>query len=101
MIVAMPPQIDHVVALMLERELRDLADSRPEALFFNFSASEYISSSGLRVVLATAKIVKAAGGHFGIFSLTPFVVHIFSVSGFTQLISVYDNEEAALRSVSR
>ena len=100
MIVAMPPQIDHVVALTLERELRDLAESRPEALFCDFSASKYISSSGLRVILATAKIVKGAGGRFGIFSLAPFVVHIISVSGFTPLIAIYENEDAALRAVS-
>jgi anti-sigma B factor antagonist len=101
MIVTMPPQVDHVVAMTLERELRDLADRGPEALFCDFSASQYISSSWLRVVLATAKIVKGAGGRFGIFSLTPFVDHIFTMSGFTQLISVYDNEDAALRTVSQ
>jgi anti-sigma B factor antagonist len=100
-IIMMPLQVDHVVALTLEHELHELLLREPKALLCDFSAAKYISSSGLRVLLKTAKTVKAAGGRFGIFSLTPFVDHIFSTAGFSQIISIYDTEEAAVRAVSR
>ena len=100
-IVVMPLQIDHVAALTLDHELRELAAREPKALLCDFSPVKYISSSGLRVILKTAKTVKADGGHFGIFSITPFVNHIFAMSGFSQVIPIYDTEEAAIRAVSR
>ena len=100
-VVVMPPQVDHIAALTLDHELRELAAREPMALLCDFGPTEYISSSGLRVLLATAKTVKAAGGHFGVFSLTPFVDHIFIMSGFSQILFIYKNEEAAVLAVSR
>jgi anti-sigma B factor antagonist len=99
-IVVMPLQIDHVAALTLDHELHELALREPKGLFCDFSGTKYISSSGLRIILKTAKTVKAAGGHFGIFSLTPFVDHIFSLSGFAEVVSIYDTEEGALRAAT-
>ncbi len=99
-IVEMPLQIDHIAALTLDHELHELALREPKGLFCDFSSTKYISSSGLRIMLKVAKTVKAAGGHFGVFSLTPFVDHIFSLSGFAQVISIYDTEEGAIRSVT-
>ncbi|MEI7856841.1 MAG: STAS domain-containing protein [Methanomicrobiales archaeon] len=100
-IIVMPLQIDHVAALDLDHELHELANRQPKALLCDFSGTKYISSSGLRVILKTAKTVKAERGHFGIFAITPFVDHIFSMSGFSQVLSIYDTEEAAVRAVSR
>jgi anti-anti-sigma factor len=99
-IVEMPLQIDPVAALTLDHELHELALREPKGLFCDFSSTKYISSSGLRIILKTAKTVKAAGGHFGVFSLTPFVDHIFSLSGFAQVVSIYDTEEGAIRAVT-
>ena len=100
-IVLMPIQIDHIAALTLDHEFRELANREPKALLCDFAPTKYISSSGLRIILKTAKTVKAAGGQFGIFSTAPFVDHIFAMSGFTQIVSIYDSEEAAIRAVSR
>jgi len=100
-IVVMPLQIDHVAALTLDHELHEFAIRGPKALFCDFSHTKYISSSGLRIILKTAKTVKADNGNFGVFSLTPFVDHIFSMSGFSKVVSIYDTEEAAVRAVSR
>jgi len=99
--VIMPHQIDHVAALTLDHELRELVAREPRALLCDFSSTEYISSSGLRVLLKTAKTVKAAGGHFGVFGLTPFVDHIFTLSGLADIFLIYDTEEAAVRAASR
>ena len=100
-IVVMPLQIDHVAALALDHELHELVLREPEALLCDFSPTKYISSSGLRVLIKTAKAVKTAGGRFGVFALTPFVNHIFMMSGFSQIIPTYDTEEGALRAISR
>jgi anti-sigma B factor antagonist len=100
-IIVMPLQIDHVAALTLDLELQEIITVEQKVLLCDFSPTKYISSSALRVILKTAKTIKAGGGQFGIFALTPFVNHIFSMSGFSQIISIYDTEETAVRAVSR
>ncbi|WP_321505561.1 STAS domain-containing protein [uncultured Methanoregula sp.] len=98
-IVVMPPQIDHVAAMTLDHELQGLVDEKPIGLLLDFSHTKYISSSGLRIVLKTAKAVKTGGGRFGVFSITPFVAHILEMSGFSRIFSIYDTEADAIRGV--
>ena len=100
-IAALPPNVDHVMAMTVEKELRALALREPKALLLDCSGTTYMSSSGLRVLLIIAKMTRAAGTPFGVFSLSPFVDHIFSMSGFAKVISIYDTEDAAVRAVSR
>ncbi|MFA5331055.1 MAG: STAS domain-containing protein [Methanoregula sp.] len=101
LIVGLPAHIDHVEAMTLEKELREYILREPKALFCDMSGSKYISSSGLRTFIAIGKLAKASHVHFGVFALTKFVDHIFSMTGFTQIIAIYDTEDAALRAVSR
>jgi anti-sigma B factor antagonist len=100
-IAALPLNVDHVAAMTVEKELRELAFRGPEALLLDFSGTKYVSSSGLRVFLLIAKMTEAAGIPFGVFSLSPFVGHTFSMSGFANILSIYDTEDAAVRAVSR
>jgi len=101
LIVTLPRTIDHIMAQDLEKELLEYIALRPKALLCDMSGAEYLSSSGLRVILAVAKTAKLSGVHFGVFALTKFVSHIFSMTGFAQLITVYADEVAALRAVAR
>ena len=100
-IVTLPFNVDHVAAMTVEKELRELALREPKALLIDFSGTRYVSSSALRVFLITAKMTKASGIPFGIFSLTPFIDRIFSMSGFANVFSIYNTEDAAVRAVSR
>ncbi|WP_292370480.1 STAS domain-containing protein [Methanoregula sp. UBA64] len=100
-IVSLPEHIDHVEALSLEKELREYVAREPKALLCDMSGTKYVSSSGLRVFLATGKMAKAAGVRYGFFGLTKFVDHIFLMSGFWSLFSLYDSEESAVRALSQ
>jgi len=101
LIVTLPQTIDHVIAPDVEKELQGYVTLRPKALLCDMSGAEYLSSSGLRVILAVAKTAKLSGVHFGVFALTKFVDHLFSMTGFAQIITIYDTEESALRAVAR
>ncbi|MDD1702416.1 MAG: STAS domain-containing protein [Methanoregula sp.] len=100
-IVTLPAHIDHVEAMSLEKELREYIAREPKALLCDMSGSKYVSSSGLRVFLSIGKMAKTSHVHFGVFSLTKFVDHIFSMTGFTQIIAIYDTKDAAIRAVAR
>jgi len=100
-IILIPLQVDHVVAMTMEEEILEIAARKPASLLLDFSRTKYISSTGLRALLKIAKAQKAGGGRFGVFAITPFVDHIFSMSGFSRLFSIYTTEEEAIKAVSQ
>jgi len=67
-------------------------------VLLNMNGVDYISSSGLRVVLATGKKLGGTGGKLAFCSLNPSVGEVFRVSGFNSIFSVFDSEQEALDS---
>jgi len=62
----------------------------------DFSALDYISSAGLRVLLGAAKKLKASGGTLRIFGLNQSVREVFEISGFSGILAVFPSEGEAL-----
>ena len=79
-----------------ENEINTLIESGVGKLLFNFEQLEYISSSGLRVLLATAKKMTTIGGEFKICCLNKTVQEVFDISGFSSILSVALSEKEAL-----
>jgi anti-anti-sigma factor len=100
MIVSLPRSVDHVAAMTLEKELLNYIACQPKSLLCDMSGTTYVSSSGLRSFLVIAKKAKVAGIHFGLFSFTPFVNHVFDMSGFKTILAIYETEDAAVRAAS-
>src|SRR5258708_12800199 len=63
-----------------------LAGAKKVAL--DFSALDYISSAGLRVLLGAAKRLRASGGTLGIFGLNQSFRHVFDISAFSTILSI-------------
>jgi anti-sigma B factor antagonist len=61
----------------------------------DFSSVDFVSSAGLRVLLATAKNIGSAGS-LRLFGLNPAVREVFDVSGFSTILAIFDDEAAAL-----
>lgn len=57
---------------------------------------EYISSAGLRVLLAAAKSFKKIGGEVSLCGLKPNVKQVFEISGFTTIFPIYTSRDEAL-----
>jgi anti-sigma B factor antagonist len=58
---------------------------------------EYISSAGLRSLLAAAKRLQACDGRFAVCALTDNVREVFQVSGFDTVIEVHPDRATALQ----
>jgi len=71
-----------------------LASARKVAL--DFSALDYISSAGLRVLLGAAKKLRASGGTLRMFGLNQSVREVFEISGFSAILAVYPSEAEAV-----
>ena len=69
------------------------------ALLLDFGQGSYISSSGLRVILRMAKKFNEPCKRFAICSLSESVRGILAMSGFDQLISIYESQTEAISAI--
>ncbi len=74
-----------------------LVDEGTSLIVADFTAVDFVSSAGLRVLLANAKKIGTSGS-LRIFGLNPSVQEVFDVSGFSTIFSIFDDETAALSS---
>jgi anti-sigma B factor antagonist len=57
---------------------------------------DFVSSAGLRILLATAKRLSASGGSLRICGLNETVAEVFEISGFSMILNVFPSEAEAL-----
>jgi anti-sigma B factor antagonist len=79
-----------------ESEINGLIEAGSQKLLINFEKLDYISSAGLRILLATAKKLKVSQGDLKICCLNETVQEVFDISGFVTILSVSTTEEEAL-----
>ena len=79
----------------VEKAINEFIDNGTLKFVFNFEKTKYMSSSGLRVLLATAKKLKGKG-ELKISNLNGVIEEVFDVSGFSTILNVYKTEEEAL-----
>ena len=72
-----------------------LVDDGRELIIADFSAVDFVSSAGLRVLLATAKNIGSSGS-LRLFGLNQEVREVFDVSGFSTILAIFDDEPSAL-----
>ncbi len=77
-------------------QLTQLIDQGATKLVVNFEKLDYISSAGLRILLAAAKQLKGNSGKLRICSLNEVVQEVFDISGFTTILTVTKTEPEAL-----
>lgn len=70
----------------LEAELRQSVDGVTE-LFFDFSEVEYISSAGLRVLLAAQKVMNRQGS-MKLIGVSDEVMEVFEITGFADMLTI-------------
>ncbi|GAG18922.1 unnamed protein product [marine sediment metagenome] len=81
----------------VEKELNLTISKGERKLLLDMGGVEYISSAGLRVLLAAAKKLKKEEGDIKICCLKPYVKEVFDIAGFTQIFKIYDTTEEAIQ----
>jgi anti-sigma B factor antagonist len=95
-IISVAGRIDTATAPALEQAINKEIEGGNRKVLLNFSAVTYISSGGLRVLLATAKKLKNPGDKYALCALTAEVNKILKLAGFTSIFSIYPSEGEAL-----
>ncbi|MDD1675825.1 MAG: STAS domain-containing protein [Methanomicrobiales archaeon] len=95
-VLALAGRLDTIAAPMLEKEITCTIENGTRKLLLDFSQVSYISSGGLRVLLAAAKKLKNPGDRYGLCCLSAEVYKIIKLAGFTSIFSIYPSEGEAL-----
>ena len=72
-------------------------DGGARGIVCNFADVEFVSSAGLRVLLATAKKLGALQGEIRVCAMNPVVKDVFEISGFSMIIKVFESEPEAVQ----
>jgi anti-sigma B factor antagonist len=97
-VVMLNGKLDTNTTSAAESEINALLDGGASKLLINFEQLSYISSSGLRLLLATAKRLKGSGGVLKVCTLNEMATEVFEISGFSSILNVFSSEQEALGS---
>lgn len=95
-IVTVAGKLDAVTAPEYEKAISALIQSGDIRLIMDFAELGYISSAGLRVILAAAKQIKARDGRLAFANLSGNVREVFDISGFGGIFALHGSVSDAL-----
>lgn len=87
-VVLITGRLDTVTSPELEKVVSSIWSEPAITLVFDCEQMEYISSSGLRVVLSAHKKVVASGGKFILRNLNSEVRSVIDLTGFSRIITI-------------
>lgn len=98
-VVCVAGKIDTSIVPEFGQEMDEIVAGGDRSLLLDLSGVTYISSGGLRVILATAKRLKEPGDRFAVCGLSDEVRGVFEIAGFTRILRVYPTAEDAAGSL--
>ena len=76
--------------------LNNAIDDGASKVVVCFDQVDFVSSAGLRVLLATAKKLGGGGGALRVCGLNETVSEVFEISGFSTILNVFPSEIEAI-----
>ncbi len=95
-IVSVTGRMGEVTAPAFEEKMREYIADAKIKFVVDLGELEYISSAGLRSILAIAKLLKEKNGTIVLSGLTGAVKEVFKISQFVSIFTIHDNPENAL-----
>ncbi len=90
-------RLDATSAPELDAKLTAVGAQEKRSIVLDFAGCDYISSAGLRALLAEAKRSKAAMRKFILCGLSPQVAEVIRISGFDRIFTIAPNKADAQR----
>jgi anti-anti-sigma factor len=100
MIFSMTGRLDTMHFPVVDQELSTMIGSGRKEVVIDCTNMDYISSSGLRVLLKALKQMEASKGRLTLSGLQPQIAQVFKISGFDHLFEIYPGVGEALASFS-
>ena len=80
-------RIDSDTSPKLEKELKKHV-SKASEMILDFEQVDYISSAGLRAILAISKTLEHKKSSLTIINVSPVIAEVFDMTGFSELINI-------------
>lgn len=87
-IITLKGRLDTMTAPQLDDEVKGIDFDEVETVTLNLKDLEYISSSGLRVILALYKSLKSKGGNLKIVNVSNTIMELFSMTGMADYLDI-------------
>ena len=88
--------LDTQTSTEAQEELDRIVEEGARKLLIDFAELAYISSAGLRVLLATAKKLGTDQGEMRMCNMNDVVREVFEVSGFSTIFKVFPTDSEAM-----
>ena len=95
-VVSVKGKMDAVSSPEFDKEIKRLIEEDGGIVIIDLGELDYISSSGLRSILAAGKVLTEKGGRLLLSSLKGMVKEVFEISGFNSIMPIYESLESAL-----
>jgi stage II sporulation protein AA (anti-sigma F factor antagonist) len=93
-------RLDGTTSQAFGARLEKLAETSEPRLLVDFSGIDFVSSAGLRVVLAVLKRVKAANGMLALCAVQAPVREVLDITGFTAMLNVHSGRAEAMAALA-
>jgi anti-anti-sigma factor len=92
-VVRVEGRLDAHSSPQLEKQLQAIIDSGHFKFILNFEKVEYLSSSGMRLLLSCSKKLKSLEGKLIACCMNEEIMDVIKMAGFNQVIEIYPTEE--------
>lgn len=100
LVIYLKGRLDVHLSTEVEKDIQEIINRNSDAsLILNLADVEYMSSSGLRVLVATMRLLKANGKALKLCNLNQAVLKVFEVVELMDMFDIYETEESALENV--
>lgn len=97
-VVSVAGSVDALTAGEVTNFLNTQLQAGSSRLVLDLSKVDYVSSAGLRTILATLKEARTKGGDLRLAAIQPNVQKVLQMSGFTSILKTYADVELAVAS---
>ena len=99
LIVSAKGRIDGANATEVQGVLSSAIEPGVKLMLLDLGGLTYISSAGLRVIMLTARTLDRSGAKFAVGSPAGPIREVFQISGFDQIIPIFDSKAEAIESL--
>ena len=89
-------RLDSANSLAFESIIMEHINNGEQRLIVDFNRLDFISSSGMRVLLIAAKKLKASKGKLVLCAMQDHIQEVFLISAFDQIIPIRDSRQSAM-----
>ena len=97
LILSLDGRLDAFGAAQLDEALKNAIVPEDSTVVLDMANVSYLSSGGIRTLLATEKLLKPRGGGIQLCGVQSYPLKVLAMAGFDQLFAIWPTREAALK----